>query len=49
MIKPKDLISALILSLLIDHSICHGMPVTPALRAPHSGCGGDSHSMADTL
>ena len=39
----------LILGLLGDYFICHGMPVNPALRAPRSGCGVDRRSMADIL
>ena len=39
----------LILGLLVDYFICHGMPVNPALCAPQSGCGVDRHSMADIL
>ena len=39
----------LILGLLGDYFICHGMPVNPVLRAPRSGCGVDRHSMTDIL
>ena len=37
----------LILGLLVDYFICHGMPVNPALCAPQSGCGVDHHNQAD--
>ncbi|WP_256379774.1 hypothetical protein [Butyrivibrio sp. MB2005] len=39
----------LILGLLYDYFICHGISVNPALCAPRGGCGGDRHPMADIL
>jgi hypothetical protein len=39
----------LILGLLVDYFICHGISVNPALCAPRSGYGVDRHSMADIL
>ena len=36
-----------ILALLVDHSICHGIPVNPVPGTPRSGCGVDRYSMAD--